>query len=243
MKNYLLLVVVIMGFTLIGCSKVEMTGAVPPDVYLKIDNSTYNTTLGTYCWKNMCVDTVGPTEMLKGTEPIIVKPSEKISIDMDYEPKPNEVSVTQFIGEERKEVPLEGNAFTAPPQSGIYYYSYGVGWMDEKEENLSHGDAFYAFVLEVNPDSEVENNHAHIREIAWNFLTEKGWNNRAKDDWKSAKVNKIIVNENYELLDSNYKGKVAFSVSFEDQDNTLIGTPVVLVDSHTNKVIGYMLSE
>ena len=48
------------------------------------------------------------------------------------------------------EVVVKDNQFTAPTQKGINYYSYGAWWMDEKEENLSHGDAFYAFVLEVN---------------------------------------------------------------------------------------------
>ena len=48
------------------------------------------------------------------------------------------------------EVVVKDNHFTAPTQKGVYYYSYGVWWMDGKEENLSHGDAFYAFVLEVN---------------------------------------------------------------------------------------------
>lgn len=47
------------------------------------------------------------------------------------------------------EIEVNDQKFTAPDEKGIYYYSYGVWWMDEKEENVSNGDASYVFVLEV----------------------------------------------------------------------------------------------
>ncbi|MBO1910880.1 hypothetical protein J4G37_39565, partial [Microvirga sp. 3-52] len=50
------------------------------------------TVLGTYCWKSMCVDTVGPQELLDGKDPVKVKAGEEIVIVMDYNPKPNEIS-------------------------------------------------------------------------------------------------------------------------------------------------------
>jgi len=50
---------------------------------------------------------------------------------------------------DENEVLIEENSYIAPIRKGTYYYSYGVWWMDDKEENVSHGDAFYAFVLEV----------------------------------------------------------------------------------------------
>lgn len=43
------------------------------------------------------------------------------------------------------EVAVKDNTFQAPIQKGTYYYSYGVWWMDEKEANVAHGDAFYYF--------------------------------------------------------------------------------------------------
>ena len=68
---------------------------------------------------------------------------------MDYTPKPNEIHLSQIKNNEEIEIEIKDQKFTAPDEKGIYYYSYGVWWTDEKEENVSHGDAFYAFVLEV----------------------------------------------------------------------------------------------
>ena len=69
---------------------------------------------------------------------------------MDYNPKPNVVYVGKMDNEnDSTEVKIEKDRFTAPIEKGVYYY-YSVWWMDEKEENLSHGDAFYAFVIEVD---------------------------------------------------------------------------------------------
>jgi len=126
-----------------------VSGDKPPQVFVKIGKEKHQTILGTYCWGSTCVDTAGPLELLAGKEPISVKPGEVISLGVNYEPKPNEIYVVQVSESGEKEITVQDNQFTAPSEKGIYYYSYGVWWMDEKEENVSHGDAFYAFALEV----------------------------------------------------------------------------------------------
>lgn len=93
---------------------------------------------------------VGPLEILDGKEPIQVMPGETVSFVMNYDPKPNEVHVVQMDKSEKTEITLTDNHFTAPMQKGIYYYTYSVWWTDEKDENLSRGDAFYAFALQVD---------------------------------------------------------------------------------------------
>ncbi|WP_078433616.1 hypothetical protein [Metabacillus halosaccharovorans] len=148
MKKCLYLLIVLFGLTSTGCSK-GMLGDKPPEVYIDIGNEKYETKLGAYCWKGTCVDTAGPIELLKGKEPIKVIPGEKISFIMEYEPKPNEFHLIQMNENNENDIIVKENSFSAPTQKGIYYYSYGVWWMDEKEENLSNGDAFYALVLEV----------------------------------------------------------------------------------------------
>lgn len=60
---------------------------------------------------------------------------------------------------------------------------------------------------------------------------------------KSAVIKKMIADKSHELLDESYVGKLVFSVSFEDQDNVVVGTPVVLVDFDTHEVIGYIPGE
>lgn len=156
MNRWLVVLVILIGCNLMGCSNNnnEMTGEKPPKVLLEIGNKKYETKLGTYCWKEagkgICVDTAGPVKLLEGKDPIKVKPGETISFLMDYEPKPTEFTVEQFINNKQSEVEIKDNQVKAPMQKGVYYYSYGVWWKDEKDSNVSKGDAFYAFVIEVN---------------------------------------------------------------------------------------------
>lgn len=85
--------------------------------------------------------------------------------------------------------------------------------------------------------------YGKVREVAWKFIQAKGWSATAKEDWQSAKVNKTIADNSYELLDKTYEGKEILTVSFEDKEDVVIGTPLILVDSETNEVIGYMKGE
>lgn len=146
--------ILLIGCLLIGCSNNEpLSGSEPPEARIQIGDTSYETVLGTYCWdgigESTCVDTAGPKELLAGKEPIKVKSGDVITFIMDYEPKPNEFHVMQISDNGEQEIKVENNWFTAPKEKGIYYYSYGVWWMDEEQEHVSHGDAFYNFVLEV----------------------------------------------------------------------------------------------
>ena len=154
MNKRLLILVIFIALILIGCSNEGLSGGKPPKAFIENDNERFETTLGTYCWqgggKGTCIDTAGPIELLEGKKPIQVKSGENLTFVMEYEPKPNEFHVVQMSENKEAEVVVKDNHFNAPTQKGVYYYSYGVRWMDGKEENLSHGDAVYAFVLEVN---------------------------------------------------------------------------------------------
>ncbi|WP_180968155.1 hypothetical protein [Cytobacillus massiliigabonensis] len=150
MKKWIFVTFCIPLFTLTGCSNGVFFSSKPPEVFIEVAKEEYDTKLGTYCWGNSCVDTAGPVEMLEGEVPVKVKPGERIKLVMDYKPLPNSIHLLQINEElEEVEVFVEDYGFTAPAQKGIYYYSYGVWWMDEKQENVSNGDAFYAFALEV----------------------------------------------------------------------------------------------
>lgn len=131
-----------------GCNN-ELSGSHPPNVSIKIASKKYGTKLGTYCWSGKCVDTVGPVELLKDEEPIQVQAGEQIILNMDYSPKPNEVHLSEIKNDEEKEIKVQHNHFYAPSETGTYYYVYSVWWMDEEKDNVSLGDAFYAFALKV----------------------------------------------------------------------------------------------
>ncbi|WP_217587472.1 hypothetical protein [Lentibacillus saliphilus] len=145
----LLVVGILTGCQLIGGGDSPLSGNQPPEVYVKISNEKHPTMLGTYCWSGECVDTVGPVELLKGQAPLPVQPGEPITLGMNFSPKPNELHLLQIKDGKETEVDIANNRFTAPTEPGVYYYSYGVWWMDAEEENVAHGDAFYAFAVEV----------------------------------------------------------------------------------------------
>lgn len=153
MKKWLVLSFIL--FNLVGCSDNNaMVGEKPPKVLIEVANELYETKLGEYCWGNnkvnTCVDIAGPVELLKDKKPIDVHPGEKVTIVMDYEPKPNEMHVTQFNENIETDIILSNNQFTVPEENGIYYYAYNAGWTDEKDATVYKGNVLYAFVLEVN---------------------------------------------------------------------------------------------
>lgn len=134
-----------------GCSR-TMPGlptAGPPQTTIQIGKETYKTKLGTYCWGTKCVDTVGPVEMLETTDPIVVGRDEQVTITMDHRREPSSIHIEWYAEGEQMEVPVEGNQFKTPAEPGIYYYSIGAWWTDERDETLSRGDAFYAFKIQV----------------------------------------------------------------------------------------------
>jgi|SRR5690625_411636 len=165
MKKFAVVAVLLFVFILSGCNGIltkntdvneSLSGDDnPPNVNIEIEGEKYETKLGSYCWgpnsngKAECVDTAGPVMLLEDEEPIQVLAGEKVTLIMDYTPKPNEIHLSQIKNDDGTEIEVNNNQFTAPNEKGTYIYDYGVWWMDEENENLSHGDAFYAFVLEV----------------------------------------------------------------------------------------------
>ena len=153
MSKWLSALVFVIFIILSGCIQSGMEGDKPPKTMIQIGEISYETKLGTYCWSSNgqgeCVDTAGPVELLKGKKPIEVRPGEVVTLKMKYKPLPNKVHLNQVKNEKVIEVPVVNYRFTAPTEKGIYFYSYGVWWMDKKDKNVSNGDAFYAFALEV----------------------------------------------------------------------------------------------
>jgi len=88
-----------------------------------------------------------------------------------------------------------------------------------------------------------EDGYELVREAAWDFIQDNGWSDPVKGNWQSAKVELLIADEHYEMLDTQYEGKEVAAVSFQDKENVVIGTPLILVALDTNEVVGYMPSE
>jgi len=134
-------------------SNISYVTGKPPKLKIFVGDQMYNTKLGTYCWKGLmshkCVDTAGAIALLVGEKPIIVQPNEKIEIRVKSNLKPDEYSLTVLSEGTEKSVNIKKNLFSAPKEKGIYYYAFSAWWMDENRQNISNGDAYYAFVLKV----------------------------------------------------------------------------------------------
>ncbi|KAA0547177.1 hypothetical protein FZW96_14500 [Bacillus sp. BGMRC 2118] len=126
----------------IGQFREKYSDEKPPPVTVKVGNKKYKTTLGTYCWKLICADAVGYQELLKDEDPIVVKPGEKLSFNMEYKLKPDKISVIERHSNEDREVPIKNDRIVAPSEKGIYYYFYSADWSNS-------GDAGYVFFIEV----------------------------------------------------------------------------------------------
>ena len=155
MRKCLVILLSVVLCSLVACSNSnnDMVSEKPPEAMIKIGDQLYETILGSNCWsgngKATCIDRAGAKELLQDEEPIKVKAGEEIAFIMDYEPQPNKFHVLQMSENDEIKINVRDNLFSAPYQEGIYYYSYGVWWMDEEKENVSNGDAFYNFVIEV----------------------------------------------------------------------------------------------
>ena len=155
MRKCLVILLSVVLCSLVACSNSnnDMVSEKLPEAMVKIGDQLYETILGSYCWsengKATCIDRAGAKELLQDEEPIKVKAGEEIAFIMDYEPQPNKFHVLQMSENDEIKINVRDNLFSAPYQEGIYYYSYGVWWMDEEKENVSNGDAFYNFVIEV----------------------------------------------------------------------------------------------
>lgn len=127
----------------------------PPTVLLAVDDKTYGTVLGSYCWEgitnkaSICVDTIGPKDLVKDKKPLQVKASEKVVFKMSDISKPDSAQLIQINRDEQKEVELIKDYFIAPKEVGTYLYSYQLWWMDSEVKDISRGDASYAFAINV----------------------------------------------------------------------------------------------
>lgn len=74
-----------------------------------------------------------------------------------------------------------------------------------------------------------------VREAAWNYIEENGWDQQIKEEWQKATVKKMIADYRYK----NFEGKEILIVILENS----INSPIILVDPETNQVLGHIPGE
>ncbi|MCA0970886.1 hypothetical protein LCM20_09815 [Halobacillus litoralis] len=80
-------------------------------------------------------------------------------------------------------------------------------------------------------------------DTAWLFIESKGWDQTAKGNGDHAEVTEVVVDEDYVLMDESFHGEEVLSIRFEDKENVVVSTPVVLVEPKANEVVGYVPGE
>ncbi|WP_301169522.1 hypothetical protein [Brevibacillus nitrificans] len=100
------------------------------------------------CWhyesQGVCKDTAAPPEIIGEMKPrpLSVKPGATLTVTFPQAPLEETLRVTQWIGTEQIEQPLEnGNEWKAPDVPGWYMFDVRGEW--------DQGDAGHAFVIEV----------------------------------------------------------------------------------------------
>ncbi|MCC5891046.1 hypothetical protein [Exiguobacterium sp.] len=79
--------------------------------------------------------------------------------------------------------------------------------------------------------------------VAWAYVTARNWEEAAVDGGRNADVSRVVIDDDYELLDDTYKDEEALAVSFEAKPDSVVGVPTVLIAPESNEVVGYMPSE
>lgn len=127
----------------------ELTGDAPPSAWIEYDGERYDAKRGSYCWVG-CVDmSFGPIDQLAELPAIVVQPGEKLTVQMEYEPMPNQIHVSYTEGDKHIPVGNEDFTFHAPEESGRYYYSIFAKWTVEDQEDVTRADSIYYIVVEV----------------------------------------------------------------------------------------------
>jgi hypothetical protein len=132
---------------LVGCTPSGSVGS-PPPVSVVVNDSTYNTKLGSYSWSSkgllssIGVDADGesPYNIAIDMEPIPVRKSSKIEILTENKP-----TLSVYIWDDEStgdyEVPLDDNMLEVPDEPGRYVYEVYAEW--------DQGNGSYTFVIEV----------------------------------------------------------------------------------------------
>lgn len=164
MKNVLLTIGILLF--LVACSTqspeklkeptTKLIAETPPEVSITIDEETYDTLLGSYCWEKAnektnettieCVDKAPPEVLLADEKPINVAANADGELDIDSPTPPTNVEVTAFLTGEEIDVNISDQKISFPSEQGIYYYVAWLIW-EKNDEVLS--EASYVFALEV----------------------------------------------------------------------------------------------
>lgn len=120
----------------------------PPKPVISWNGKTAVTIPTSSCWsyenQGVCIDMAAPPEVVgeKKPNPLSVNPGAILTVTYELAPKDESLRITQWLGTQQIEQPIEnGNQWKAPDSPGWYLFDIRGEW--------AQGDAGHAFVIEV----------------------------------------------------------------------------------------------
>lgn len=140
----LILFAIIIAGALLAAYAGGFIGGKPPLPKVTAGGDRIPVSQSSYCWGNECADYADAKSMLEDKRKTAVAPGATIKIAykgvMRFDP--NKLHVTQQASDGSfSEVKLDGKAFSAPKEPGLYYYAVSGWW--------KQGSSSGVFAIEV----------------------------------------------------------------------------------------------
>lgn len=134
-----MIIITMISLLLTGCS------SRPPVPELTAGKIDIPVEMGSYSWrvltKSVIADAPGPTDLMKDTTPVSIKPNAEVLIK--FSNKPNKLIWSRWMKREViDQVELKSNKKTLPMEKGEYIYSLRAEWGE-------HKSGVYAFKVRV----------------------------------------------------------------------------------------------
>lgn len=201
--------------------------------------------MGSYCWhddvkgKGVCADAAMPPSFASLKVVPRSQAGDEIALAWSVEPPDGINAHVSFPGQERPDeaVELRDGAFRAAAGAGDQLYVINAAW--------PQGTVPYYFGLHVEGDDEAD----FLRELAWEALTE-GDKQSVVGDWRAAKVEtfdtaqvSLLIMQEKPQDDESLNGRSLQSVTFQTNNDALLGPITAVFDRASPKLIGWLPRE
>ncbi len=114
-----------------------------PEIFLSINSSDHHGVLGSYCWNNICITKLMPSNLKDDVNKTQLRRDDTVSIHVKNFTNPEKFHVTVFLKGGAIIMNMDTiDKFAVNLQNGFYIINVSAGWMYK-------GDVSYLFPVEV----------------------------------------------------------------------------------------------
>ncbi|MBB6672511.1 hypothetical protein [Cohnella nanjingensis] len=218
----------------------EQTIMTPPALRVTAAGETFEAPYGSYCWSSegqgVCADMPYPPDPAKQGAYAAVKEGDLVKLAFDKEPSALTV-MASFDGRERPDEAVEVREGGFAAGAGKRLYIVSAEWPE--------GKVPYFIEVEGAPEVAAEKAAAY-RQIAWDVLGESE-RDRVTEDWKQAEVavykgevGWLISPDREAKKAETLEGRSLVSVTFHTEQDALLGPHVTVIDTETDRIVGFL---